>query len=65
MDRVLTFDLQTPWDCRWTRLARPVAGHNWRGQQDVIWVCVRAGSRRYVSDEECETCEYWQPHAHD
>jgi hypothetical protein len=65
MDRVPVVDLQTPWDCRWTRLAQPLAGRHARAAQDVLWVCVRGGGRRYVSDEECETCEFWQPHATD
>ena len=65
MNRVLDFDEQTPWGCRWTRMARPVAGASGRRPQEVIWICVRAGNRRYVSDEECETCDDWQPHAAD
>jgi hypothetical protein len=54
---------QTPWECRWTRLGNPF-GRNARWQtatKDAIWVCVRSGGRRYVGDEECETCELWEP----
>ena len=65
MERPTTIDLQTPWDCRWTRLAPPVAARGASTPLDALWVCVRAGTRRYVWDEECETCEHWQPHARD
>jgi hypothetical protein len=59
--------VQTPWDCRWTRLAT-VSGRTGRWQDkpgDAVWVCVRQGGRRYVSDEECESCEAWEANGSD
>jgi len=61
MNRVASCELQSPWDCRWTRLAPGVVRNTTRRErQDIIWICVRDGGRRYVSDQECETCEHWQ-----
>lgn len=54
-------DLQTPWECRWTKLGQSVRRCNRRQEQNVIWVCTRAGHRRHVNDAECEACEFWQP----
>jgi hypothetical protein len=51
--------LQTPWDCRWTRLECRVARK--RREPSSLWLCVRDG-RRYVVDEECESCEHWETH---
>lgn len=67
MIRLPLIDVHTPWDCRWTRLGKParrISRHGSRQEQrdqDPAWVCVRNGGRRSVADEECESCEHWEP----
>ena len=59
MSHSQTAPLQTPWDCRWTqfecRLSRK------RRDPEILWVCIRDGKRRYVTEEECECCDNWAP----
>ena len=55
-------DVQTPWECRWTCMANRVPRGTRRQQaQTVIWLCLRDGTRRHVTDEDCESCECWEP----
>ena len=42
--------LQTPWDCRWSRLDYRLSGVDEEQQPEALWVCVRptpAGNRRW------------------
>lgn len=53
--------LQTIWDCRWSRLGRPLHGVEERQQPETLWVCVRRpGQRRRVTEQECEECGFWE-----
>ena len=55
-------DLQTPWECRWTRLGQPLRRSDRRQQEEtLVWICTRGGCRRHVKEQECEDCEYWRP----
>jgi hypothetical protein len=69
MNRLPMIESQTPWDCRFTRLASPSrrrsVRHEGHAIPEPVWVCVRNGSRRHVADEECESCEHWEPNAID
>jgi hypothetical protein len=57
--RLATATLQTIWDCRWSRLD-PRAFDVDELQPVNPWVCVRRGDRRPVTEEECESCPYWE-----
>jgi hypothetical protein len=51
---------QTAWECKWSRPGFRLAGLEESAQPESVWVCVRTGERRPVSDERCEQCPYWQ-----
>jgi hypothetical protein len=60
MARTAVAPLQTIWDCKWS-----VPGYRLRGvkeslQPEKLWVCVRSGQRRGVTDEDCERCPFWE-----
>ena len=55
-----TATLQTIWDCRWSRPGYRLIGIEDHLQPEKLWVCVRAGGRRSVTEEECENCPFWQ-----
>jgi hypothetical protein len=52
--------LQTVWDCRWSRPGYRLSGVEETRQPESVWVCVRTGRRRPVTNEECETCPHWE-----
>ena len=52
--------LQTIWDCRWSRPGYRLIGVEDLLQPEKLWVCVRGGERRGVTEEECEECPHWQ-----
>ncbi len=55
--------LQTPWDCRWSRLGYRLTGVFEERQPESLWVCVRpdsSGNRRSITDAECATCPHWE-----
>ncbi len=56
----IVVDIQTPWECRWTKLGQPSRTARREEPQGIVWVCTRAGHRRHVHDSECERCEFWQ-----
>jgi hypothetical protein len=29
-------------------------------QPEKLWICIRRGDRRGVTEEECENCPYWE-----
>jgi len=51
---------QSAWECKWSRPGFRLAGIEETQQPESMWVCVRTGVRRPVSDESCENCPYWQ-----
>lgn len=52
--------LQTAWDCRWSRPGHRITGFAEEVQPESVWVCVRDGDRRNVSDAECASCSRWK-----
>ena len=51
---------QTTWDCKWSRPGFRLAGLDESLQPESVWVCVRTGERRSISDEKCDQCPYWE-----
>ena len=60
MTRTATMTLQTTWDCRWSRPGYRLTGVEEAEQPEAVWMCVRTGHRRPVTDEECATCPLWE-----
>jgi len=60
MARTQAATMQTIWDCRWSRPGYRLFGVGEHLQPEKLWVCVRAGQRRNVTDEECEHCARWE-----
>jgi hypothetical protein len=58
--KVAAATFQTIWDCRWSRPGYRVFGVEDQLQPEKLWVCVRRGERRGVTDEECEHCPFWE-----
>jgi len=53
---------QTAANCRWTRNGYRLSGVADSAQPDDVLVCVREpGTRRGVTDADCEDCELWAP----
>jgi hypothetical protein len=53
--------LQTIWDCRYSRPGYRLLGIADHLQPQKLWVCVRRGEPRGVTEEECEGCPHWAP----
>jgi hypothetical protein len=53
--------LQTIWDCKWSVLGYRLTGVKESLQPESLWVCVRTGHRRGVTEEDCERCPFWEP----
>jgi hypothetical protein len=51
---------RTVWDCRWSRPGYRHWGAPDRLQPEMLWVCVRQGQRRGVTEEECAKCPHWE-----
>jgi hypothetical protein len=60
MARIAVATLQTVWDCRWSRPGCRLVDVADSKQPEAVWVCVRSGRRRAVTDEECRSCEKWE-----
>ena len=60
MARTTTAVLQTIWDCRHSRPGHRIHGVQDHLQPESLWVCVRRGERRNVSEEECAGCAHWE-----
>ena len=60
MARTAVAPLQTIWDCRWSRPGYRITGVEDHLQPESLWVCVRLGDRRNVTEEECEVCVHWE-----
>lgn len=52
--------MHTIWDCRWSRPGYRLTGVPDHLQPESLWVCVRRGERRDVTEEECENCRHWE-----
>jgi hypothetical protein len=52
--------LQTVWGCRWSRHGYRVPDVPDQLQPERLWVCIRVGERRGVTDAECEHCPHWE-----
>lgn len=53
--------LQTPWDCKWTRVAYRQSGIPPYKVNEQMWMCVRApGALRPVTEQDCEACPEWE-----
>ncbi len=54
--------VQAPWNCMWIRLGNRFIGIPEGDQPDGLWLCVRPpGAPRYVPEEECAVCTFWEP----
>jgi hypothetical protein len=58
--RVAAATLQTIWDCRWSRPGYRVTGVLDHLQPEKLWICVRGGGRRGVTEDDCEGCPFWE-----
>ncbi len=53
--------LQTPWNCRWGRLAYPLPHMKEEDQPESAWVCGYPGPRPSIAFEDCARCTVWEP----
>ena len=60
MKSISVATLQTVWDCKWSRPGYRLSGVAEAHQPESLWVCIRTGRRRPVTEEECETCPNWE-----
>ena len=60
MAKVAVATQQTEWECKWSRPGFRLAGIDEKLQLETLWVCVRTGQRRKLSETACDHCPYWQ-----
>jgi len=60
MARIAVATLQTIGDCRWSRPGFRLSNVSEALQPEPLWVCVRTGRRRGVTEDECEKCPDWE-----
>jgi hypothetical protein len=60
MSHVAVATFQPIWDCRWSRPGYRLINVEDNLQPEKLWVCVRTGDRRGVSEEECDRCPHWE-----
>jgi hypothetical protein len=54
--------VQTASNCRWIRLDNRFFGIRPSSQPATPWRCVRPLQKpRSVTEEECASCEFWEP----
>ena len=63
MARTAVATFQTIWDCRWSRPGHRLFAVAEQLQPEPIWVCVRTGERRGVTEDDCENCVHWEADA--
>ncbi|HKE82722.1 MAG TPA: hypothetical protein VKB50_03170 [Vicinamibacterales bacterium] len=56
--------LQTIWECRWSRPGFRLSNVKESLQPENMWVCIRTGNRRGVTEAECERCPHWEFERH-
>jgi hypothetical protein len=59
MARIVVAPLQPVWDCQWSVLGYRLSCLDEHLQPESRWVCVRTGTRRSVTEDECERCPHW------
>ena len=60
MAKIAIATAQTIWDCTWSRPGYRLSGVTDSLQPEPLWVCVRTGIRRPVTEAQCDTCVHWQ-----
>ena len=60
MNRTAAMTMQTIWDCRFSSPGHRLTGAADALQPEPIWVCVRLGARRPVTEQECAHCPHWK-----
>ncbi|MEQ1573382.1 MAG: hypothetical protein ABL993_03970 [Vicinamibacterales bacterium] len=61
--KIATTVKQAAWECRWARAGRRLNVDPEQGHPENLWICVRPtahGTRRVVSEGECDSCEHWR-----
>lgn len=59
MNETAKKEAQALWNCMWVRVGHPFVGVSKR--PDDLWLCVRPPGRpRYVTEEECAGCRFWE-----
>jgi hypothetical protein len=57
-------EIQAPWNCRRVRVGHRFVSIPEESQREGMWFCLRPpGPPRYVTEEECARCEFWEPEA--
>jgi hypothetical protein len=60
MAKIATATVQSQWECKWSRPGFRLDGIDEAQQPESVWVCVRTGERRKLSEHTCDNCPYWQ-----
>ena len=60
MSHIAVSTLHPSWVCRVRRPGDRIHGVEDHLQPESLWVCVRTGARRGVTEAECADCPYWQ-----
>jgi hypothetical protein len=61
MARTAVISMQPIWECRWSQPGYRLRRVEEHQQPESLWVCIRKGTRRNVTECECETCLHWEP----
>jgi hypothetical protein len=51
---------QSAWECKWSRPGFRLAGLEEPMQPETVWICVRTGERRRLSETTCDQCPFWR-----
>ena len=60
MAKIAIATQQTAWECKWSRPGFRLSGVEDQLQPESVWVCVRTGVRRKLSEHTCDHCPYWE-----
>ncbi len=60
MAKIATATVQSQWECKWSRPGFRLAGIDEAQQPETVWVCVRTGERRKLSEHTCDNCPFWE-----
>jgi hypothetical protein len=60
MDRIAVATPQNAWDCKSSRPGFRLAGLEESAPPESVWMCVRTGQRRRLSEHTCKHCPYWE-----
>jgi len=64
MAKTAVATLQAIWDCRWSRPGFRLSNVKESLQPESAWVCIRTGTRRGVTEAECEHCPHFELEEH-